>query len=360
VIVGAAECRGFRNLVDSRIETGARVVVVHGPNGAGKTNLLEAVYFALTGRSFRAGNDRDLIRFGEGAARVELELESGATLLAALERSGDRRHLLDGRALSGDPDERPLVSVFHPDRLALVKGAPAHRRAHLDRLCGAIWPARADLRSRFGRTLAQRNALVSRVRAGLGEADSLPSWDERLAAEAEPLMAARSEAVEVLATPFAELAENLGLPPGEISYRPRAEGDREQLAAELARRREQDLGRAYTSYGPQLDEVELRLDEHPLRRFGSQGQQRLALLALLFAERQVLLEADRTAPLMLLDDVMSELDPEHRRLLVELLERGGGQALVTATEADHVPSQAALRISVRDGAAAAEPALRAA
>jgi DNA replication and repair protein RecF len=104
----------------------------------------------------------------------------------------------------------------------------------------------------------------------------------------------------------------------------------------------------------------MKLDGHPLRRFGSQGQQRLALLALLFAERQVLLDAGRSAPLMLLDDVMSELDPGHRRLLVELLERGGGQALVTATEADHVPSSTALRISVNDGAAATEPVLRAA
>ena len=360
MIVRAVECRGFRNLVDSRIESAGSVVVVHGPNGAGKTNLLEAVYFALTGRSFRAGNDRDLIRFGEQAARVELELGTGPTLLAALERSGDRRHLIDGQALAGGGDERPLVSVFHPDRLALVKGAPAHRRAHLDRLCAAIWPARSDLRSRFGRTLAQRNALVARVKAGLGGADSLPSWDDRLAAEAEPLMAARAEAVQALSGPFAELAARLGLPAGEVSYRPRAGGDRAELAAELARRREQDLGRAYTTYGPQLDEVELRLDGHPLRRFGSQGQQRLALLALLFAERQVLIDAGRSAPLMLLDDVMSELDPEHRRLLVELLERGGGQALITATEADHVPSDAALRISVSNGTVVAHPVLRAA
>ena len=358
--LSAVEYRGFRNLADSRTEVAGRIVVVHGPNGAGKTNLLEAVFFALTGRSFRAGNDRDMIRFGEQAARVELELASGSTLLAALERSGERRHLLAGQPLAGDPDERPLVSVFHPDRLALVKGTPAHRRAHLDRLCGAIWPARGDLRRRFGRTLAQRNALVARIKAGLGDFDSLPSWDDRLAAEAEPLIAARAEAVEVLAAPFAALAEGLGLPRAEIAYRPRADGDRQVLAGELARRRGQDLGRAYTSYGPQLDEVELRLGGRPLRRFGSQGQQRLALLALLFTERAVLLDAGRSGPLMLLDDVMSELDPDHRRLLIEQLERGGGQAVVTATDADHVPTAAALRISVSDGAVAAEPVLRAA
>src|SRR3954463_12269060 len=117
MVVGAVECRGFRNLAETRTEIAASIVVVHGPNGAGKTNLLEAVYFGLTGRSFRAGNDRDLIRYGEDGARVELELASGDALLAALDRSGERRHLLSGRPLAGGAEERPLVSVFHPDRL---------------------------------------------------------------------------------------------------------------------------------------------------------------------------------------------------------------------------------------------------
>jgi DNA replication and repair protein RecF len=108
-----------------------------------------------------------------------------------------------------------------------------------------------------------------------------------------------------------------------------------------------------------LDEVELRIAARPLRRFGSQGQQRLALLALLFAERAALLEAGRAPPLMLLDDVMSELDPGHRELLILLLGRGG-QAVITATESTHVPSAGALRIEVSDGATAAAPALRAA
>jgi DNA replication and repair protein RecF len=359
MVVGAVECRGFRNLADDGTPIAEGVVVVHGPNGAGKTNLLEALYFGLTGRSFRAGNDRDMIRFGAQGARVELDLAASSRLLAAIDRSGERRHLLAGRPLAGATADRPLVSVFHPDRLQLVKGAPAHRRAHLDRLCGAIWPARADLRSRFGRTLAQRNALVQRIRTGLGSAESLASWDERLAAEAEPLMEARSDAVEALAGTFSELAVGLGLPEAEISYRPRAEGGREQLGAELARRRTEDLGRAYTSYGPQLDELDLRLGGRALRRFGSQGQQRLALLALLFAERAALIEAGRAAPLMLLDDVMSELDPAHRELLVSLL-GGGGQAVITATEAAHVPSADAAHIEVAGGAASAAPALRAA
>jgi DNA replication and repair protein RecF len=353
-MVAAVECRGFRNLADARIELRSGIVVVHGPNGAGKSNLLEAVCFGLIAHSFRAGNDRDLIRFGDDAARVELELagHAGSRLLAALDRGGERRHRLDGRPLSGAPGERPLLSVFHPDRLQLIKGAPAHRRAHLDRLCAALWPARSDLRSRFGRTLAQRNALVARARAGLVSADSLATWDEQLASEAEPLIAARREAVSALEGRFAKHAGELGLAGVELTYRPRAEAGGNELLAELERRRGADLGRAYTSYGPQLDEVELRMAGRTLRRFGSQGQQRVALLALLFAERAALLAAGRPAPLMLLDDVMSELDPGHRELLVGAL-ADSGQALITATEPSHVPGcEGALRIAMSKGATA--------
>jgi DNA replication and repair protein RecF len=211
------------------------------------------------------------------------------------------------------------VSVFHPDRLQLVKGSPAHRRAHLDRLCGAIWPARADLRNRFGRTLAQRNALVQRIRAGLGEPDSLPSWDERLAAEAEPLMEARSEAVDVLAETFSELASGLGLPEAEISYRPRAAG------ATSWRRSSPP---AHRGPGPCL-----HLLRAAARRGGASSRRqgpppvRLPGPAAPRPPGPALRRAGGPdgggsgGPLMLLDDVMSELDPGHRELLSSLSAR---------------------------------------
>ena len=148
-------------------------------------------------------------------------------------------------------------------------------------------------------------------------------------------MADRREAVDGLREPFAELAERLGLPgAAELRYRPRSEaGDAEGLAAELEERRAADIERGFTAHGPHRDEVQLLLDGAALRAYGSQGQQRVALLALLFAERELLAERRGRAPLMLLDDVMSELDADRRELLAELL-RSGGQALVTATEAE--------------------------
>jgi len=151
-------------------------------------------------------------------------------------------------------------------------------------------------------------------------------------------MASRAEAVARLTEPFAAAARDLGLgESGEIAYRPRGPLAAAELLEELARRRQADLGRAYLSFGPQLDEVTLELGGRALRRFGSQGQQRIALLALLFAEREALIDAGRAAPLMLLDDVMSELDPEHRTLLLARL-AGAGQAVITATEPEAVPN----------------------
>jgi DNA replication and repair protein RecF len=173
------------------------------------------------------------------------------------------------------------------------------------------------------------------------------------------LAASRREAVANLAPEFTVAAEELGLR-GDASVRYLArfhEGTPEGLATELAERRAGDLERGYTGHGPHLDEVELSLDGRAVRSYGSQGEQRMALLALLFAERRALLEARRRPPLMLLDDVMSELDPGRRELLASRLAEGDGQTLITATEADHVPAERArLEIAVRDGATARDVA----
>jgi DNA replication and repair protein RecF len=346
VLVTAVEARPLRSLSQARIDLGPGIVSLVGPNGIGKTNLLEALYFALTGRSFRTSDRRDLIPFGGSFARAEATVRNDdgieSRLLASVSRSEGRRHLLDGNA--ADPAalarSRPPVAVFSPDRLALVKGPPGERRAHLDRFVAARWPSRADLRQRFGQALAQRNALVARLAAGHGSPAELDVWDATLAETAASLIAAREDAVAELADPFADAAAELGLEGGAtVEYAPRAEGSAAEIRSGFAERREADLRLGRTSWGPHLDELKLATGGRSLRRYGSQGQQRAALLALLFAERQVLLEARQVSPLLLLDDVMSELDPGRRERLVERLARGG-QALLTAAAEDSLPAAA--------------------
>jgi DNA replication and repair protein RecF len=351
MLVAAVEARPLRSLSDARVELGEGILSLIGPNGTGKTNLLEALYFALTGRSFRTSDRRELIPFGAQLARAEALLrdEDGVEhrLLAAVSRTEGRRHLLDGNA--ADPAHlarsRPPVAVFSPDRLALVKGPPAERRAHLDAYVAVRWPSRAGLRQRYGQALAQRNALLARIALGRPSGD-LEVWDATLAEAAEALVAARAEAVDELAPQFARAAEDLGLEPSAaIEYAPRASGSVEQIRAGLAERRETDLRLGRSSWGPHLDELKIASSGKSLRRYGSQGQQRVALLALLFAEREALLAAHRVAPLLLLDDVMSELDPGRRERLVDRLLHGG-QALITAAARESVPERA-LRCLVR-------------
>jgi DNA replication and repair protein RecF len=344
--VTAVEARPLRSLDDVRVELEPGIVSLVGPNGIGKTNLLEALYFGLTGRSFRTADRRDLIPFGASLARAEVVVvdEDGTRrrLLASVSRAEGRRHLLDGSP--ADPAtlarNRPPVAVFSPDRLTLVKGPPGERRAHLDLFVAARWPSRSELRQRYGQALAQRNALLARVAAGHTAPAELDAWDATLADAAAPLIAARAEAVAGLADSFAATAAELGLEgAASIAYAPRAAGDAVELREGLAERREADLKLGRCSWGPHLDEVKIALEGRALRRYGSQGQQRVALLALLFAERDALLEARRVAPLMLLDDVMSELDPDRRERLAERLSRGG-QALVTAADEESVPARA--------------------
>lgn len=346
MLIATVEARPLRSLDGVEVELGEGITSLIGPNGSGKTNLLEALHFALIGRSFRTSDRRELIPFGEGLARAEVTVRSGEggehRLLASVSRTDGRRHLLDGSPVDAATAarHRPPVAVFAPDRLVLVKGPPAERRAELDRFAAARWPSRGGLRKRYGQALAQRNALLGRVAGGLTSAAELDAWDAALAEAAEPLVAARGEAAAELAQPFVDAAADLGLgDDASLSYAPRCAETASEICTEFGTRRDQDVRLGRTSWGPHLDELKLELCGRALRRYGSQGQQRLALLALLFAEREALLAARRTTPLLLLDDVMSELDPDRRDRLSARLE-GDGQTLITAADEASVPRRA--------------------
>jgi DNA replication and repair protein RecF len=355
VIVEALSVRNFRSYERADVRLGPGITVVAGRNGAGKSNLLEAIYFACTGRSCRTSNERECVRFGADVARLEL-VAGEHTLTVGFQPGEAKRFTVDGAPVErlSDSDARPLVSVFLPDRLELIAGTPALRRAHLDQVVAALWPARAGTRRAYSAALAQRNALVAAIRAGRAGRASLPAWDAELARHGVALMADRAATIDRLRPRYAEQAAGLGLDgEAELAYRPRSRATTtDELVAELAERVDGDLQRGFTGHGPHRDDVAFRLDGRDLRAYGSRGQQRLALLALLLAEREELAEVRGTAPLMLLDDPMSELDAGRRERLVEVLRRGG-QSVVAATELGLVPGADApdvARIAIVDGA----------
>ncbi len=341
--------RNFRSYAAADVELGPGVTVVTGRNGAGKTNLLDALYFGCTGRSARTTNERELVRFGEQVVRVEVRTEApdGMHELSVGFTPGEpKRMTADGVRVERllDVPGRPLVSVFLPERLELVKGTPSLRRAHMDQLVAALWPARVATRRAYAQALAQRNALLAR--GAVAAAASLATWDRELARHGTALMGDRADAVALVAERFAARAEALGLD-GEpaVAYRPRSKAtDADGLAAELAERHAQDLERGFTGHGPHRDDLLLSREGRELRAYGSQGQQRLGLLALLLAEREAIAATREATPVMLLDDVMSELDGDRRARLVALL-RDRGQSVITTTDLEHVPGAEAAGVT---------------
>jgi DNA replication and repair protein RecF len=336
--------RDFRSYERAGLTLGDGLTVISGPNGAGKTNLLEAVYFGCTGRSCRASNEREVVRFGASSTRVvvHVEADDGAHQLAVGFAPGEpKRLLVDDAPVDTmlDSGVRPLLTVFLPDRLDLVKGPPAIRRSHLDQLVAALWPARVRTRRAYAQSLAQRNALIARIRGYGGSRGDLAAWDLQLARHGIALMADRRSAVDAVSELVAELAEELGVgAPTAVAYRPRSRAESAQeLAGELAAKTESDLERGFTGHGPHRDELSLLRDGRELRSYGSQGQQRLALLALLLAERDAIGRLRGSLPVMLLDDVMSELDHGRRLSLSTRLRTGAGQAIVTSAELSQVP-----------------------
>jgi DNA replication and repair protein RecF len=349
----------LRSYASADVRLGPGLNVVHGPNASGKTNLLEGLYLGCTGRSCRTSNEREVVRFGASAARVAVDLmgpDGRHSLSVGLAPGQPKRMQSDGAPVErlSDAPTRPLVAVFLPERLELVKGPPALRRSHVDTLIAALWPTRVQTRRSYSQALAQRNALLLRIRAGRASTSSLGAWETELARHGVALGADRAEVCSRLAEPFTSHAEQLGLGGRAVlEYRPRSRAATvEELAEELAGRRESDLARGFTGHGPHRDDLALAREGRDLRPFGSQGEHRLALLALLLAERDVLSDARSAVPLLLLDDVMSELDAARRsRLAAEL--SGSGQSVVTTTDLEHVPGGSArdvTRLAVRDGA----------
>jgi len=321
-------------------------VLVVGANGVGKTNLLESLHVATQGFSPRTHHDAQLIRFGEQTARAAVAgRRNGAPVdVSVILRDGQAKEArLNGARLpSAESLRREIATlVFTPDRLAVIKGGPAARRAYFDRVLGRLFPARAAAGQDYLATLAQRNAALRRVQLGLSGRDAIEPWTARVSQLGAVLVEARRETLDRLAPGFAACAAELGLADARVDYDAVAPSV-EALEARL----ERDVERGTTGLGPHLDDVLVASGDRDLRRFGSQGEQRLAVLSLLLAEAELI----EPAPLLLLDDVLSELDPGRRQLLAERV-AGMAQTVITATHRSALPIEPAQLVEVEPGTA---------
>ncbi len=341
--VTSLQIADFRNLRDVSLRPSPRATILVGANGQGKTNLLEAIYFLTTLKPLRAARLTELVRFGAERATVSAEMEGpgGLRRLAVQVDGSGRTAWLDGK-----PQERlegyfeGLAAVcFAPDDLLLVKGSPEIRRRFLDRASFNRWPAVLTEARDYLRALRARNAALRTAPPEVEE-----SFREPLARAGARLLVRRRDVVAELA-PRVDLAFHAisgpDAPRAQITHRPAGaiglEGGEEEIAARLraalAERTPRDRDRGFTSVGPHMDELALALGGRPARLYGSQGQQRAMVLALKIAEIENIRELLGRPPLLLLDDVSSELDPEKNRFLLEYLRSLEGQAFLTTTDA---------------------------
>lgn len=253
----------------------------------------------------------------EHAARVVIDVAAG------------RSASVDGaRLASTEPLRRAFPTlVFTPDRLSVIKGGPAVRRAYFDRCVSRLFPARAALAGDYAAAVGQRNAALRRVRLGLSPRSTLEPWTRQVVDLAAPLVASRRAAVSAISAGFSDRLAEFGVAAATLCY----PSDAPSLET-LERRLDADIANGTTGSGPHRDDVVIEAGGHDLRSFGSQGQQRLALLALLLAEAELVPDS----PLLLLDDVLSELDAGRRRLLAERVGRLE-QTLLTTTHAASLP-----------------------
>jgi DNA replication and repair protein RecF len=362
----ALHVQDFRNLRQVSLTPSPHATIAVGQNGQGKTNLLEALYFLATLKPLRAGRLSELVRWGTQGARV-----TGRFLLKGAEREisvevggGTRQAFVDGKKASSLEDYFGGVSVvaFTPDDLEVVKGGPDARRAFLDRAVFNRFPAFLKESREYARALKNRNRLL---REGPSvDAAYLDAYDETLARAGARVYARRRALMAELAPRAVATFASIGRTPDPAAYgyHPAHLGDEFAQADEatlagalrdaLAERRRRDLDRGFSSVGPHVDDVTVTLGGRSARAYASQGQQRALVLGWKIAEIENLEASLGFLPLLLLDDVSSELDPERNAYLMSYLAESGAQVCLTTTDGSLVRGAAAedtLWLSVHGG-----------
>lgn len=333
--------RDFRNYENEELEFSPYTNVIYGDNAQGKTNILEAVYLFSQGRSHRAKSDKELVRFGAEAARLELDF-------ADCERgySGQMQILKNGRKsvavnhvhitkLSKLMNYLNVV-MFSPEDLNIVKGSPNIRRRFIDSSLSQLYPSYLASLMEYNKILNQKNSLLKALRlSGRREDPTLSVWNTQLAASGAKIMQARDSFVEEINSASAKIQTEISNEALEIKYLPSIKLNSPDAAAiegyfEERARREIDMGAS--QYGVQRDDIEIYVNGREARLFGSQGQQRTAALSMKIAQSEYIKDVKGEYPVLLLDDIMSELDINRRMYLSERIR--DKQVLITSTDTD--------------------------
>jgi DNA replication and repair protein RecF len=336
------QLRNHRNYAHLDLAPGPGVNVFIGANGQGKTNLLEAVAMLALSASPRARRDIEVVGPVAPATRIEAEVESAGAvveLAIALNIEGDRARRVievDGaRRRAFDLPGHFRVTLFWPDDLGLVKAGPELRRRFLNQMLVQVEPGYARALGGLKRVLEQRNSLLKRMAAGEGGGDVLEAWDQELIKVGKEVSAARAKAVGELqpeaARYHAEIAAGERL---EIEYL----GPPADIERAVQNSHAEDIRRGSTSIGPHRDDVRVLLDGREARAYGSQGQQRTAVVSLKLAEAALVARRTGERPVLLLDDVLSELDGERRAALLGQVATEG-QVIITSVEAGPFPPE---------------------
>jgi len=334
MIIDLLELRSWRNAASARVEFAPHLTLLTGANAQGKTNLLEAVFFLATGRSHRTAHDQELVAFGadSASARAEIHRASGTFVLSTRIAQGKATRQRDGKLFrrGQDPLGDFTAVLFAPEDLLALKGAPADRRRLLDLDLGQASPTYRTTHLRYGQVLRQRNALLRAYDPPPREL--LAPWDSAWAQAACALTDLRRRLIRETAPMFsAHSGEISGGERSELILEPSLLGETPQDAlAQLQERRPEELRRRQSLIGPHRDDLRVEIAGRDLRLYGSQGEQRTALVAFKLSAVDLLARRPGGAPVLLLDDVLSELDAERRRNL--LLSATGTQTIVTTTE----------------------------
>ncbi len=334
--VSALELSCFRNITAAAIEPHSRFNILEGQNGQGKTNLLEALWWLATLRPLRASRLRELVQWGAEGTRVEARVQhEGLTHRLSVAVKGRERiaRREDKVARARDYFGALSVVIFTPEDVGLVRGAPEQRRRFLDRAIFTARPAHlADVLA-YRRALEGRNALL---RAGKGEA-FIAAYEGTLAQCAARLVAARRSYIEEISEGFERafgsiVGEDLK---AQLRYRPGLDASSpDDFEAAWAAERSRDRHRGFTQRGPHTDDLVMRMLDRSAKAYASQGQQRGMVLALKIAEIELLEARAQITPVLLLDDVSSELDAERNARLFDFLQSFVGQVFITTTDAD--------------------------